>query len=91
MMLSLENSLSGAMGIDSFAINCLSFGPTLVCPLMLIWREYKAFCEEWGFYQGSTEEFVTWLENQDGVTITEHGRGRRRRCANGVGVLPHGI
>lgn len=84
-----EYVLSVAGGLDGFARDRLSFGKTLVCPLFIVWRDYKEYCAEWGFDQVNAAAFVFWLETQRGIAIIERGHGKRRRCVLGIGVLPH--
>lgn len=75
-----------AGGLDGFARDRCSFGPTLVVPLMMLWREYRTYCEEWSFDCVSPDAFRFWVEAQRGLHIGERGHGRRRRFVNGMGV-----
>ncbi len=63
-------------------------GGTLVCPVRLLWDDYRAFCVRWGFDQAAPGTFVRLLGTLLGVRLVEGGHGRRRRCANGIGLLP---
>jgi hypothetical protein len=81
--------LSNAAGLEAFCRDRLSFGPTLVCPLMMVWREYKLYCIIWGFHMVSTKAFVFHFEAQRGLYVGTRGKGRRRRFINGIGVLPN--
>lgn len=60
--------------------------PTLVCPVRVLWRAYKAYCAEWGFEPATATEFMHWLRLDEGVTIKEGGRGRLHRVAVGLGT-----
>lgn len=63
-------------------------GETLVCPVRVLWDDYRAFCSRWGFDQAAPGGFIRLLGALPGVRLVEGGRGRLRRCANGVGLLP---
>ena len=59
---------------------------SLCVPVRLLWREYLAYCSEWGFDPSPASDFVRWLQAEEGVRIKEGGAGRLRRMA--VGVAP---
>ena len=63
-------------------------GGTLVCPVRVLWDDYGEFCSEWGFGQAAPLDFARLLEGLSGVRLVEGGRGRRRRCATGIGLMP---
>jgi hypothetical protein len=63
-------------------------GDTLVCPVRTLWDDYRDFCTRWGFDQAVPGEFARLLGKLPGVRLVEGGRGRRRRCANGIGLRP---
>ena len=63
-------------------------GGTLVCPVRVLWTDYLAFCLEWGFAVAHPKDFVRMLRSLPGVVLVEGGRGRLRRCANGIGLRP---
>lgn len=74
--------------LNAFARDRLSYGETLICPLLLVWRAYKDYCKLWGFHQVSAENFVFWIESQRHIHIVEKGRGKLKRAVIGIGVLP---
>ncbi len=76
--------------IESFIRDRAVLGGSLVIPVRVAWREYQAYCTEWGFEPAGPKEFVLELWLEDGVEIREAGRGRLRRCFTGLGLLPAG-
>jgi len=75
-------------GFMAYGRERLVLGPTLVVPLMMIWRDYKTFTASWGFPQGTPKQFTAWVLFQDNVEIKTRGQGRRRRFVTGMGILP---
>lgn len=75
-------------GFMAFGRDRLVLGPTLVVPLMMVWRDYKEFASTWGFPLGSPKQFHAWVLFQDDVEIKTRGQGRRRRFVTGMGILP---
>lgn len=63
-------------------------GETLVCPVRVLWDDYSAYCVRWGFDRAGPERFVRHLGALPWVRLVEGGRGRRRRCAQGIGLRP---
>lgn len=63
-------------------------GPTLMCPVRVLWREYRTYCRNWGFAPATPGQFVAWLGMEEGIRIRTGGRGRLRRVAVGIGVTP---
>lgn len=83
--MSLSKSLEGLeASFVSFAETRLTFGPTLVCPTRVLWREYKEHCEKWSFVAVDAEWFVDCLR-KTGVALKTGGGGRLRSYAQGVG------
>lgn len=73
---------------SAFARDRLVLGPSLVCPVRVAWREYLAYCDEWGFDGAEAHEFVRWMGAEEGVEIHgPSGRGRLRRYFSGIGVI----
>ena len=63
-------------------------GETLVCPVRVLWNDYRRSCLRWGFDRATPVGFVRLLGALPGVSLVEGGRGRLRRCANGIGLVP---
>ncbi len=63
-------------------------GETLVCPVRVLWNDYGEFCGQWGFDQAMPGQFARLLSALPSVRLVEGGRGRLRRCANGIGLTP---
>ena len=70
---------------SAFFRDRLTAGPTLCCPIRVIWDGYLDYCREWGFMPAKAETFVRWLADEEGVTLMEGGRGRLKRYAVGIG------
>lgn len=75
-------------GFRSWTRERLCLGPTLCCPVRVMWRDYQAHCAEWGFPPCSAVDFVALLREEEGVELAERGHGRLRRVASGCGLLP---
>ncbi len=63
-------------------------GKTLVCPVRVLWNDYRKFCSRWGFDQATAVGFIRLLGALPGVRLVEGGQGRLHRCANGIGLVP---
>lgn len=74
------------MSAAAFIHDRVVLGPTLVVPVRTLWRAYLAYCEEWGFDPDGAEHFVRCVSLEEGVTVRNGGRGRLRRCFEGVGL-----
>lgn len=70
---------------SAFVRDRLALGPTLCCPMRVLWKGYLAYCREWSFEPASAEQFTLWLLGEEGVAVMKGGRGRLRRYATGVG------
>ncbi len=65
-------------------------GDTLVCPVKVLFDDYRRFCWDAGFDRAGSCNFVMMLGSTPGVKFKEGGRGRRRQCATGIGLRPDG-
>ena len=72
----------------SFAHERFVHHSALVVPVMVVWREYTAYCHRWGFDQIDAARFVSLLRTEEGTEIKEGGRGRLHRCITGLGLRP---
>lgn len=70
---------------EAFLRDRLRKDPALICPVMVLWREYLSYCELWGFVPGSASDFVTALGLEEEVSLRTGGSGRLRRVAVGLG------
>jgi hypothetical protein len=62
-------------------------GDKLCCPLTVLWNNYQAHCQWWGFPSASAADFTAFLtDSTEGVTVREGGKGRLRRVAMGLAV-----
>ena len=75
-------------GLRKFAEERLACGPTLVCPLAVIWSEYVKFCDEEDVSGVPPDYFSAWMCTFPDVTIEEGGRGIHKKCLNGLGFRP---
>lgn len=69
-----------------FAQERLVFHPNLVVPIMVLYRDHV----NWAVMHGGgliAETFMACLE-EAGVTIISGGKGKFKRAAVGVGMLP---
>ncbi len=64
--------------------------PSVMCPVTVLWRGYKAYCTTWGFEVGTAEDFMWHLCMTEGVIIRQGGRGRLHRMALGIGLQSNG-
>lgn len=63
-------------------------GPTLVVPLFVLWRSYRAYCERLGAdADADPKAFRAWLTLAPWARVEEHPRGGlRRTVVHGVGL-----
>ena len=73
------------MSCQAFIRDRVVLGPTLVVPVRVLWWDYLAYCETWGFEPGSAADFVVRMELEEGVKLRTGGHGRLRRCFEGIG------
>lgn len=66
-------------------------GQVFVVSLRLLWRAYRDFCQEGGFYEVNASTFVQWLDDEEYILIKQGGRGRSRRMACGLALVPEDI
>ena len=69
---------------NAFLRDRVSQHPALACPVMVLWRGYLVYCQEWGFDPAPASDFVRWLALEEGGEIKECGRGRLRRVVMGM-------
>lgn len=63
----------------------LACGPTLVCPLGIMWNEYVDFCDEQDLPSVEPAYFAAWMASFPDVQVEDRGRGRR---ISGIGFRP---
>lgn len=63
----------------------------LISPVRFLWKDYQAFCKEWGFEQAEVQDFVQWLRGEEGVKLREGGQGKLRRMIVGAGLHNNGV
>ncbi len=79
-------------GAAAFIRDSLAAGPTLVCPLRVLWREYEAYCGVHGFKAMMAPAFVDMLESLGAAVVTRDPgtSGRLRRYVRGIGFNGRG-
>lgn len=76
-------------GLKAWIRDRCVLGETLVCPLRVLWNDYRAYCALHGFDQADVTRFVRFLGSDERVRLVDRGRGRLHRAAEGIGLRPH--
>lgn len=78
--------MASSPSVDAFVRDRVVTGPTLVVPMMVVWREYLAYCDRFGFDRAPGAHLRLALERLDGVSLTTRPTGALRTLARGMGL-----
>ena len=87
-MLSKSESMSDDATLEIGGLSAwtstLRMDPNVATPIRFLYRDYRQMCQEDGFPEADTTNFVAWVSSIEGLSITEGGRGSLRRVVLGA-------
>ena len=69
---------------SSWVNSRLGFDTTIISQVRILWKDYLAYCKEYGFEPVELDYFMTWIADEEGVKLECYNKGRVRRFAHGV-------
>jgi hypothetical protein len=65
----------------------LTFGPTLVCPVRVLYSEFYYYCATMGLVADTPSAFVGQLALEPDIQIKQGGRGKLKKYVQGLGFI----